>query len=56
MVDVVKEKSQLRIVVRTADDTPMAQDVKEYLLKVLFDPAAGILGGFKCQVRKFEEA
>ena len=56
VVDVIKEKGQLRVVVRPTDDDPRAEEVREYLLKVLFDPAARIMGGFKCQVRKFEEA
>jgi agmatine/peptidylarginine deiminase len=56
VVDVIKEKTQIRIVVRSTDASPQAAEVREYLLKVLFDPAARIMGGFKCQVRKFEEA
>jgi len=56
VVDVIKEKGKLRIEVRPPDASPQAEEVRQYLLKVLFDPAARIMGGFKCQVRKFEEA
>ena len=54
VVDVIREKGQLRIVVRPTIDDPRAAEVQEFLVRVLFDPAARIMGGFKCQVRKFE--
>ena len=56
VVDVIKEKDKLRIEIGLADEgDPKAHEVREYLLKMLFDPAARIMGGFKCQVNKFEE-
>ena len=56
VVDVIKEKGQLRIVVRPTVDGPKAEEVQEFLVKGLFDPVARIMGAYKCQVRKFEEA
>ena len=54
VVDVIREKDHLRVMVKPTVDDPKAEEVREYLLKVIFDPVARILGGFKCQVRKFE--
>ena len=54
VVDVIREKDHLRVMVKPAVDYPRAEEVREYLLKVIFDPGARILGGFKCQVRKYE--
>ena len=54
VVDVIKEKGQLRIVVRPTVDDSRAEEVQKFLVSILFDPAARIMGGFKCQVRKFE--
>ncbi len=53
-VDVIRETEQLRIRVKTPSDTPDDDKVKEFLLKMASDPVARILGGLKCQVRKFE--
>jgi len=54
VVDIIKEQDQLRIVVRPTVDDPKAKEVQEFLVRVLFDPAARIMGSFKCRVRKFE--
>ena len=54
VVDVIREKEQLRVVIKPTVDDPKSEEVREYLLKVIFDPVARIMGGFKCQVRKFE--
>jgi len=54
MVDVIKEKGQLRIVVKPTVDDPKAEEVQEYLVKIVFDPIVRIMSGFKCKVRKFE--
>lgn len=54
VVDVIKEKDHLRVVVRPAATGPKADQIKEYLLKVLFEMLVNVAGGHKCRVRKFE--
>lgn len=54
VVDVIREKDQLRVVVRPTATGPKADEIREFLLKAVAGPVGRILGGFKCQVRIFE--
>jgi hypothetical protein len=54
VVDIVRERDHLRVMVKPTVDDPIAEEIRQYLLKVIFDPIARIMGAYKCQVRKFE--
>jgi len=54
VVDVIKEKDQVRIAVKPAVQGPEADEVKNYLLNMGYQSVPLMIGAFKCKVRKFE--
>jgi hypothetical protein len=53
-VDVIRQKEHLRVVVKPGVDGHIANEIQEYLLKISTEIVTRIMGGYKCQVRKFE--
>jgi len=53
-VSIIREKDQVRVVVKPTVTGPKADQMKDYLLKVAAGPVSRILGGLKCKVTIYE--